>query len=733
MAINYFKANPDVAEAYDEAYGMTPQEFADFHYINYGASEGREASSPAAAVAAPTYTSYETESGTVYEPVYTPQPVYTPPPPPPPEPPPPPPPPPPEPPPPPPPPVVASQPAGIASLPAAKTQAATTTAAPTDKNAVIDKITQQILAQGTTSKWKGEGKGSAEANARDMAKIIADTGATSINQFGKVTKTGIDAAVQPVYGQSELITDNEGYQVYGQKIIGYVDQNGKPVDPNLVKTETYYEGEGGGSGTAYIAPVGTTEVFGNKLTGKEVASTYGERQHGNFFGGTFEGKGNTGYGIKFDAKGNPVFYTVGATSNDFAQLMQDLGPVGNIALAAIGGPMAVAAMGVLSGKPPEDILKSAALSYLGSQAGSFVSGMEGITDILGDVGTNIAANAAKQFVGSGGKSIDPVKLLLGSGAVDSFFGNSGVDGPNSADFTEGYFAPGGEGYIDGAGGTDDFLQSIGITNVDDLIDSGLSNDDIVTLISGGTGTDVTLPSVDDDFVPTYPNVTEDDIYSILNSGNVGNITSLIRSLTGGTGETPKTTTTGTTTTKPTVTTTETGTTTGTGTTAGTGTTTGGTGTTTGTETTTGTGTTTTKPTVTTTKPVTTTTTTRPKTTTNTNVAKTVASLLPVLGKTTTPAMAKTATTTSANPVVDAITNLAQQQNQQTNLLNIMGSKDQLANIKSYKDLYGYDLFGDNYVPPSAGGLEAQDSEDDFFNGGHVNDLSVDALLHILRN
>ena len=76
----------------------------------------------------------------------------------------------------------------------------------------------------------------------------------------------------------------------------------------------------------------------------------------------------------------------------------------------------------------------------------------------------------------------------------------------------------------------------------------------------------------------------------------------------------------------------------------------------------------------------------------------------------------------------------QQQNQQTNLLNLIGSsKDELANIKSYKDLYGQDLFGDNYVPPSAGDSETQDSEDDFFNGGHVDDLSVDALLHILRN
>ena len=75
----------------------------------------------------------------------------------------------------------------------------------------------------------------------------------------------------------------------------------------------------------------------------------------------------------------------------------------------------------------------------------------------------------------------------------------------------------------------------------------------------------------------------------------------------------------------------------------------------------------------------------------------------------------------------------------------MGSgKDQVANIKSYKDLYGQDLFGDNYVPPSARrseadddgmpqGLEQESDEDEYANGGHIDDFSVDALLHILRN
>ena len=52
---------------------------------------------------------------------------------------------------------------------------------------VIANLKGQILAQGTTDKWKGEGKGSAEKNAEDMAKILADAGITDIKQFGKVT------------------------------------------------------------------------------------------------------------------------------------------------------------------------------------------------------------------------------------------------------------------------------------------------------------------------------------------------------------------------------------------------------------------------------------------------------------------------------------------------------------------------------------------------------------------
>lgn len=224
-----------------------------------------------------------------------------------------------------------------------------------------DDLIKQILASSNTSKWTGEGKGSAQANAAEMARILANAGITDIKQLG--VKQEVIPASSGEWGETPEQTVNKYY---------------------------------------------------NKATGQELENTYGERQTGNFFGGTFAGKGNTGYGVQFDAQGNPVFYTQGASSNDIANIMQDLGPVGNIAAAALGGPMAVAALSVASGKPLKDVAKSVALSYLGGQAGDLVSGTSGISDVLGKTGTDALSGAAKQFVASGGKT-DPTQLLLGAG------------------------------------------------------------------------------------------------------------------------------------------------------------------------------------------------------------------------------------------------------------------------------------------------------------------------------
>ncbi len=238
---------------------------------------------------------------------------------------------------------------------------------------VIDKLTQQILSQGTSDKWTGTGKGSAQANAAEMARIIADTGVTDIKQFGVITKPA-NVDVIPIF--QPVLQGQGDSQEYVSQIVGYQDASGNIVDPSLVQSTFVPAGEGGNDQTVYTAPVGKQEVFGNKLTGQEVANTYGERQTGNAFGGTFEGSGNTGYRVDMSS-GTPVFYTTKASSNDLFNLLADnpLLNVGANVLAGIyGGPAGVAALNAAQGKDFRDVATATLLAYAGQQAGDFFGG-----------------------------------------------------------------------------------------------------------------------------------------------------------------------------------------------------------------------------------------------------------------------------------------------------------------------------------------------------------------------
>ena len=323
---------------------------------------------------------------------------------------------------------------GVPLTPPAQTaqpvQAVQPVAATTD---IIDALAKQILGQGYSNRWSGEGFGSAEKNAQDMAKILASIGVTDINQFGKVPEL-VPAEVQKGVDGQVAVQDEEG-RYYIPKPSDSVDADGNRqvvaeyIDPSQLKPVYGYRDADGN-----FKPVEETKVkvkdgvplvqvgetFGNKATGQAVPNTYSERQTGNFFGGTFAGKGNTGYGVQFDSKGNPIFYTQGASSNDLANLLKDLGPIGQIAIAAATGGMSLpaqlatnAGIQLLAGGNLGDIAKGTALSYLGGQAGNLISGSKDITDVLGQTGTNAASKFASQFVGSGG-NVDPLKSLVGS-------------------------------------------------------------------------------------------------------------------------------------------------------------------------------------------------------------------------------------------------------------------------------------------------------------------------------
>lgn len=282
-------------------------------------------------------------------------------------------------------------------------------------------LTQQILAQGTASQWSGQGFGSAEANARNMAEILAGIGINDIRQFGEVKKT-VPADIQYTvpglgvvekrgdtfyknesyeYGdggtstRSVRLTDAEAKNVkatYGRYVDSFVGEgdnqqyvrNFNPVDPAKIVTK---------DGVPSIETGETT--YGNKLTGQAVPSTYGERQTGNAWGGTFAGKGNTGYRVQFAPDGTPVFYTTAASSNDLANILQDnklLNFAANAAASYFGGPIGVAALQLAQGKDIEDAAKAAVISYVANEAGAYVR-PEVAQTFGGGTAGNVAADA----------------------------------------------------------------------------------------------------------------------------------------------------------------------------------------------------------------------------------------------------------------------------------------------------------------------------------------------------
>jgi hypothetical protein len=288
----------------------------------------------------------------------------------------------------------------------------------------INAITKQILGQNLTSKWQGQGHGSAEANARDMARIMASIGITDIKQFGQVPKYE-QATIRDGYNGQVAQQDEDGnYFVLSApdeegvrsrvnvdpsqigKAYGYQDPDGNfvTVDPSQVVVK---------NGAALVE---TGKVFGNKLTGQEVPLTYSERQTGNAFGGTFAGKDNTGYRVQFGPDGTPYFYTTKSSSNDLANLMQDLGPLGQIGLAIATGGLSIPeqiaanmAFQVLSGKDIGDAIKSAAVSMAMSQIPGTDFMKDGVKYIekmgLGETLTNTLTNSLQNAAVSGVKAI----------------------------------------------------------------------------------------------------------------------------------------------------------------------------------------------------------------------------------------------------------------------------------------------------------------------------------------
>lgn len=312
--------------------------------------------------------------------------------------------------------------------------------------AVIDTLVQQILAQNTTDKWTGQGYGSAEANAKAMAKLLADAGITDIKQFGKVDK------YEPVEVTAYTLNGNTVQRpranLYYEEIPEWSEGNGwtttrrdlTPAEIAQVKTNygiVQTDSDGMVTGvipaTSVVEKDGklmgvTGQTFGNKVTGEAIESGTGrwQNQRGEgLFGGTGEGEGNTAFRVDFTPDGTPVFYTTQGTSNDLAMLINDLGPIGSMAANYLafqfGGPAGVAALNAAQGKSAEDVAKSALLAYAGGEFSKAVSPYIPAPDIPVDFvgGTTESINDAlqQQFVSD--------LKAAGVGNVSEFINNVG--------------------------------------------------------------------------------------------------------------------------------------------------------------------------------------------------------------------------------------------------------------------------------------------------------------------
>mgnify|MGYP003651158965 CR=1 FL=1 len=170
------------------------------------------------------------------------------------------------------------------------------------KTGAVGNIANQILAQGTTDKWAGEGFGSPQKNAYDMAVMLAGQGFTDINQFGERTnpegkkeyfnkatgeavKSYYDRAGDDIWGGTFTGKDSTAYGVSfdpAGKPLFYSKSGGDSADvpswvaPALILGAAYFgldaSGLLGGLGGTSAATLTAAEAAGLGLTAAEASA-----------------------------------------------------------------------------------------------------------------------------------------------------------------------------------------------------------------------------------------------------------------------------------------------------------------------------------------------------------------------------------------------------------------------------------------------------------------------------
>jgi hypothetical protein len=139
----------------------------------------------------------------------------------------------------------------------------------------------------------------------------------------------------------------------------------------------------------------------NVMTGDKLVSGYGERTKDNLWSGSYEGKGNTAFGVNFDESGKPVFYTQGASSST---LKTDILKAAAVAGLAFGIPGVTE--GLLTGATTVGTtgLTAAQLAQLDLSLGG-AGGTAGATTLANALTTGAAVPTLTNLTGGSGTGL----------------------------------------------------------------------------------------------------------------------------------------------------------------------------------------------------------------------------------------------------------------------------------------------------------------------------------------
>ena len=387
-------------------------------------------------------------------------------------------------------------------------------------------LARQILSQNTTDKWTGEGWGGAEANANAMAKLLADAGITDIKQFGKVDKyepvevTGYSLNGNTVQSPRKGVFYEQIPQYDGEGgIQGYQNRYLSPQEAAQVQPQ-YGIVESDADGGRVVRQVSnvvekngqlvgvTGQTWGNKATGQAIDSGTGrwQRQGGeDLFGGTGEGKGNTGFRVQTAADGTPIFYTTQGSSSDVADIMPIIqlglmatgagGLLGNailgagasqVAAGALGGALLGGGTAALSG---QNVLKGALLGGAGGALSGYLSPATG--EITATPTEGSIPVSADDIAGLTASDLGIDYSLSNGTAMNQLTDMGGAQGLQA----------GSSANLDAMGGGQGFQFNAGapVTTVADAVNAistmnGSFNPDNLTSMGGGQGLTYQTPT-----------------------------------------------------------------------------------------------------------------------------------------------------------------------------------------------------------------------------------------------